>query len=138
RSSARPWRCTRTTGSTRQASPARCRKWWASMDLPCERLADLYYRTWLLRRFDENARLLYQQDRIRGTTHTYIGEEAIAVGACAALERDDYITSTHRGHGHCLAKGGDPRAMMAELLGRATGYCKGKGGSMHIADLDLG
>jgi len=68
----------------------------------------------------------------------YTGEEAVAVGACAALNRDDYITSTHRGHGHCLAKGGDPRRMMAELLGKVTGYCKGKGGSMHIADLDLG
>jgi TPP-dependent pyruvate/acetoin dehydrogenase alpha subunit len=101
-------------------------------------LADLYYRMWLIRYFDENAKRLYQQDKIRGTTHSYIGEEAIAVGACAALNRDDYITSTHRGHGHCLAKGGDPRLMMAELLGKATGYCKGKGGSMHIADLDLG
>jgi acetoin:2,6-dichlorophenolindophenol oxidoreductase subunit alpha len=75
---------------------------------------------------------------IRGTTHTCTGQEAIAVGACATLYRDDYITSTHRGHGHCLAKGGDPRRMMAELLGKATGYCKGKGGSMHIADPDLG
>jgi pyruvate dehydrogenase E1 component alpha subunit len=80
----------------------------------------------------------YRHGRMRGTTHAYIGQEAIAVGACAALDRHDYITSTHRGHGHCLAKGGDPRRMMAELLGKATGYCKGKGGSMHIADLDLG
>ncbi len=103
-----------------------------------EQLAGMYYRMWLIRFFDESARLMYHHDRIRGTTHTYIGEEAVAVGACAALNRDDYITSTHRGHGHCLAKGGDPKAMMAELLGKATGYCKGKGGSMHIADLDLG
>jgi len=103
-----------------------------------EQLAGMYYRMWLIRTFDESARLMYHHDRIRGTTHTYIGEEAVAVGACAALNRDDYITSTHRGHGHCLAKGGDPKAMMAELLGKATGYCKGKGGSMHIADLDLG
>jgi TPP-dependent pyruvate/acetoin dehydrogenase alpha subunit len=103
-----------------------------------EQLADMYYRMWLIRTFDESARLMYHYDLIRGTTHTYIGEEAVAVGACAALKRDDYITSTHRGHGHCLAKGGDPKAMMAELLGKATGYCKGKGGSMHIADLDLG
>ena len=101
-------------------------------------LADMYYRLWLIRYFDQSAMALYQQDMIRGTTHAYIGEEAVAVGACAALRRDDYITSTHRGHGHCLAKGGDPRRMMAELLGRTTGYCKGKGGSMHIADLDLG
>jgi TPP-dependent pyruvate/acetoin dehydrogenase alpha subunit len=108
------------------------------MNLSRDRLADMYYRMWLIRYFEESARSLYHQDRIRGTTHSYRGEEAIAVGACAALRREDYITSTHRGHGHCLAKGGDPRAMMAELLGKAAGYCKGKGGSMHIADLDLG
>jgi TPP-dependent pyruvate/acetoin dehydrogenase alpha subunit len=92
----------------------------------------------LIRYFDETARSVFQRDMIRGTTHTYTGQEAVAVGACAALDRDDYITSTHRGHGHCLGKGGDPRRMMAELLGKSTGYCKGKGGSMHIADLDLG
>jgi TPP-dependent pyruvate/acetoin dehydrogenase alpha subunit len=108
------------------------------MDLSREKLADMYYRMWLIRYFDQSAMSLYHQDRIRGTTHAYIGEEAVAVGACAALRQEDYITSTHRGHGHCLAKGGDPKAMMAELLGKATGYCKGKGGSMHIADLDLG
>jgi TPP-dependent pyruvate/acetoin dehydrogenase alpha subunit len=108
------------------------------MDLDRDRLADMYYRMWLIRYFDESAMEQYRRDRIRGTTHAYIGEEAVAVGACAALRRDDYITSTHRGHGHCLAKGGDPKRMMAELLGKATGYCKGKGGSMHIADLDLG
>ncbi len=108
------------------------------MKLSRDQLTDMYYRMWLIRYFDEGGRSLFQRDMIRGTTHTYTGEEAVAVGACAALRRDDYITSTHRGHGHCLAKGGDPRKMMAELLGKATGYCKGKGGSMHIADLDLG
>jgi TPP-dependent pyruvate/acetoin dehydrogenase alpha subunit len=108
------------------------------MKLGRDKLANMYHRMWLIRYFDENAKLLYQQGKIRGTTHAYIGEEAVAVGACAALDRDDYVTSTHRGHGHCLAKGGDPRLMMAELLGKATGYCRGKGGSMHIADLDLG
>jgi pyruvate dehydrogenase E1 component alpha subunit len=108
------------------------------MDLSRDQLADLYYRMWLIRYFDEAARNLFMQNMLRGTTHTYTGEEAVAVGACAALGRSDTITSTHRGHGHCLAKGGDPRRMMAELLGRATGYCKGKGGSMHIADFDLG
>src|SRR5512139_1284122 len=101
-------------------------------------LGNMYHRMWLIRYFDETARAVFQRNMIRGTTHTYTGEEAVAVGACAALRRDDYITSTHRGHGHCLAKGGDPQRMMAELLGRATGYCKGKGGSMHIADFDLG
>lgn len=108
------------------------------MTLDRAKLADMYYRMWLIRHFESRARWLFQQDLVRGSTHTYTGEEAVAVGACAALNRDDYITSTHRGHGHCLAKGGDPRRMMAELLGKATGYCKGKGGSMHIADLDLG
>ena len=103
-----------------------------------QQLTDMYYLMWLIRFFDESAMEQYRRGRIFGTTHAYIGEEAIAVGACAALNRDDYITSTHRGHGHCLAKGGDPKLMMAELLGKATGYCKGKGGSMHIADLDLG
>jgi pyruvate dehydrogenase E1 component alpha subunit len=108
------------------------------MDLPKRQLADLFYRMVLIRAFDQAARELFMQNLMRGTTHTYIGQEAVAVGACAALGQEDYITSTHRGHGHCLAKGGDPRRMMAELLGRATGYCKGKGGSMHIADFDLG
>jgi TPP-dependent pyruvate/acetoin dehydrogenase alpha subunit len=108
------------------------------MELAREQLADIYYRMWLIRCFDESAMEQYHRDRIRGTTHAYIGEEAVAVGACAALRRDDYVTSTHRGHGHCLAKGGDPKRMMAELLGKSTGYCKGKGGSMHIADPDLG
>jgi TPP-dependent pyruvate/acetoin dehydrogenase alpha subunit len=108
------------------------------MKLSRDRLADMYCRMWLIRYFEEGARSLFQENMIRGTTHMYTGEEAIAVGACAALHRDDYITSTHRGHGHCLGKGGDPQAMMAELLGKVTGYCRGKGGSMHIADLDLG
>jgi pyruvate dehydrogenase E1 component alpha subunit len=103
-----------------------------------ERLVHMYERMLLIRRFDEQARELFKRNLIRGTTHTYTGQEAVAVGACTALTQDDYITSTHRGHGHCIAKGGDPKAMMAELLGRATGYCKGKGGSMHIADMDLG
>jgi len=78
------------------------------------------------------------KDMIRGSTHAYIGEEAIAVGVCSALRKEDYITSTHRGHGHCIAKGGDLNLMMAELFGRETGYCRGRGGSMHIADLDVG
>jgi TPP-dependent pyruvate/acetoin dehydrogenase alpha subunit len=108
------------------------------MNLGHDRLADMYRRMWLIRYFEEGARSLFQENMIRGTTHMYTGEEAIAVGACSALNKDDYITSTHRGHGHCLAKGGAPQLMMAELLGRATGYCNGKGGSMHIADLDLG
>ena len=107
-------------------------------ELTSEQLIDLFRRMCLIRSFEEHARTLYMQARVRGATHMYIGEEAVAVGACAALRRDDYITSTHRGHGHCLAKGGQPGQMMAELLGKASGYSHGKGGSMHIADLDLG
>lgn len=103
-----------------------------------ERLHNLYKQMVQIREFEEAVKRLYQQNFLRGSTHVYIGEEAIAVGACAALRSDDYITSTHRGHGHCIAKGGNIRKMMAELLGKATGYCKGKGGSMHIADLHLG
>ncbi|HTD47067.1 MAG TPA: thiamine pyrophosphate-dependent dehydrogenase E1 component subunit alpha [bacterium] len=92
----------------------------------------------MIRQFDLRALDLYREGAMRGSTHPYIGMEAVAVGACAALRPADRITSTHRGHGHCLAKGGDPRLMMAELLGKATGYCKGKGGSMHIADVEGG
>src|SRR3977135_2922881 len=89
-----------------------------------------------IRLFDERALALYRAGEMRGTTHPYIGMEAVGVGVMLALEPNDYVTSTHRGHGHTIAKGGDPRKMMAELLGRATGYSGGKGGSMHIADMD--
>jgi len=97
------------------------------------------YRTMLrIRRFEETLIDLKARGLIPGVLHLYIGEEAAATGTCAALRRDDYITSTHRGHGHCIAKGGDISRMMAELYGRSTGYCRGKGGSMHIADINLG
>jgi TPP-dependent pyruvate/acetoin dehydrogenase alpha subunit len=89
-----------------------------------------------IRHFDERALALYRAGEMRGTTHPYIGMEAVGVGVTLALRPDDYVTSTHRGHGHTIAKGGEPRKMMAELLGRATGYSGGKGGSMHIADMD--
>jgi pyruvate dehydrogenase E1 component alpha subunit len=89
-----------------------------------------------IRYFDERALALYRAGEMRGTTHPYIGMEAVGVGVMLALQPNDYVTSTHRGHGHTIAKGGDPRKMMAELLGRATGYSGGKGGSMHIADMD--
>jgi pyruvate dehydrogenase E1 component alpha subunit len=91
-----------------------------------------------IRQFDLKAAELFSQGRMAGNIHTCIGQEATAVGACQALEPTDFITSTHRGHGHCLAKGGQAAVMMAELFGKATGYCRGKGGSMHIADLGLG
>ncbi|SEO44175.1 pyruvate dehydrogenase E1 component alpha subunit [Halogranum amylolyticum] len=91
-----------------------------------------------IRAFDTKAGELFGDGELPGFVHLYIGEEAVAVGACAALEEDDYITSTHRGHGHCIAKGLDPDEMMAELYGKRDGYCNGKGGSMHIADVDAG
>jgi pyruvate dehydrogenase E1 component alpha subunit len=91
-----------------------------------------------IRRFEERASDDFHAGHIYGVVHCYIGEEAIAVGVCAALNRDDQIISTHRGHGHCIAKGADLDRMMAELYGRETGYCKGKGGSMHIADFGIG
>jgi pyruvate dehydrogenase E1 component alpha subunit len=91
-----------------------------------------------IRRFEEKTIQMYQVAKIWGYLHPYVGEEAIAVGACAAINKSDYIISTHRGHGHSIAKGADLNRMMAELLGKATGYCKGRGGSMHIADTELG
>jgi pyruvate dehydrogenase E1 component alpha subunit len=86
-----------------------------------------------IRLFEEKVDQLIKAGKIHGTTHLYIGEEAVATGACAAIRRDDYITSTHRGHGHCVAKGGDLNRMLSELLGKKNGYCHGRGGSMHIA-----
>src|SRR5712692_6316501 len=92
----------------------------------------------LIREFDLLAIELRKSRRIHGALHPYVGEEAVAVGACSALRATDRITSTHRGHGHCIAKGADIKRMMAELFGRVDGYCKGKGGSMHIADFSVG
>jgi pyruvate dehydrogenase E1 component alpha subunit len=97
-----------------------------------------YQRMRLIRRFEERVIELVNANEIAGVTHEYIGEEAIAVGVCSALRESDVISSTHRGHGHIIAKGGDVRRMMAELFGRVTGYNRGKGGSMHIADLSIG
>ena len=97
-----------------------------------------YRRMQLLRRFETHAGMLVESGEIVGAVHEYLGEEAVAVGVCAALHDDDIITSTHRGHGHILAKGGEPARMFAELLGRETGYNRGRGGSMHIADFSLG
>ncbi len=101
-------------------------------------LLRLYETMVLIRAFEQRFASLVAQGKFSGVGHLYVGEEAVAAGVCAALRPDDYVTSTHRGHGHCLAKGVDPRDMMAELFGRATGTCKGKGGSMHIADFRLG
>jgi len=99
---------------------------------------DLYRRMLLIRHFEERVDELYRAARMPGLAHLYIGQEAVAVGVCAALRDDDYITSTHRGHGHCLAKGASVDRMFAELLGKEAGYCRGKGGSMHIADQERG
>jgi pyruvate dehydrogenase E1 component alpha subunit len=95
---------------------------------------DMYRRMVAIRLFEESVNELYTRALMPGLAHLYIGQEAVAVGVCSALRSDDYITSTHRGHGHCLAKGALPRQMFAELLGKEAGYCRGKGGSMHIAD----
>src|ERR687888_2714272 len=104
--------------------------------LSADQLRQALRLTLTIRHFDERALALYRAGEMRGTTHPYIGMEAVGVGVMLALRPDDWVTSTHRGHGHTIAKGGDPNKMMAELLGRATGYCVGKGGSMHIADMD--
>src|SRR5438093_4468257 len=101
-------------------------------------LVEILRQMILIREFDVLAVELRTAKRIYGALHPYVGEEAVAVGVCAALRPTDRITSTHRGHGHCIAKGADINRMMAELFGRADGYCKGKGGSMHIADFAIG
>lgn len=106
--------------------------------LDTARLRRLYYDLRRVRRFDERVIELFHQGVVKGTAHSCVGQEAVAVGACAALQERDTIVSHHRGHGHCIAKGADMRRMMAELMGRATGYCGGLGGSMHIAALELG
>ncbi|MCL5102598.1 MAG: thiamine pyrophosphate-dependent dehydrogenase E1 component subunit alpha [Armatimonadetes bacterium] len=103
-----------------------------------EKLLRVYTQLVRLRAFEERVKEIYAATLMPGLAHLYIGEEAVAVGVCEALRDDDYITSTHRGHGHLLAKGGDTNLMMAEIMGRESGYCKGKGGSMHIAGLSLG
>jgi acetoin:2,6-dichlorophenolindophenol oxidoreductase subunit alpha len=101
-------------------------------------LLGLYTMMHKIRLFETKLQEFFAAGKIPGFVHLYLGEEAVAVGACANLKDSDKITSTHRGHGHCLAKGGDLKLMMAEIFGRRTGYCKGKGGSMHIADFNLG
>jgi acetoin:2,6-dichlorophenolindophenol oxidoreductase subunit alpha len=103
-----------------------------------ERSLRMYRRMLRIRSFEEHVNDLYTRALMPGLAHLYIGEEAVAVGICEALRPDDYITSTHRGHGHCVAKGAALDRMFAELLGKEAGYCKGKGGSMHIADPDTG
>lgn len=98
----------------------------------------MYRQMVRIRTFEETANQLYLSAKMPGLTHMYIGQEAVAVGVCEALEATDHITSTHRGHGHCVAKGAEFRRMFCELLGKEEGYCRGKGGSMHIADQENG
>ena len=114
-----------TTATDRSESP---------MEVTSEKWLQMFRRMQMIRHFEEHVNDLYMRALMPGLAHLYIGEEAVAVGICEALRQDDYITSTHRGHGHCLAKGALPDSMFAELLGKEAGYCRGKGGSMHIAD----
>lgn len=108
------------------------------MNLSHEKLLGMYETMQKIRQFEFQTAKSFAEGDVLGFVHLYIGEEAIATGVCANLVDGDYITSTHRGHGHIIAKGADMNKMMAELWGKETGYCKGKGGSMHIADTDLG
>jgi len=101
-------------------------------------LSELYRKLHTIRVFETRCIQLYRQGLIRGYLHPYLGQEAIAVGVCAALGPQDYLTSTHRGHGHCIARGADLRRMTAEITGKQAGYCQGRGGSMHIADMSQG
>jgi pyruvate dehydrogenase E1 component alpha subunit len=117
-----------TSTITPETDPGTGAKQWISM----------YRRMAAIRMFEEQVNDLYTRAIMPGLAHLYIGEEAVAVGVCDALRPDDYVSSTHRGHGHCLAKGASPDRMFAELLGKEAGYCRGKGGSMHIADPETG
>jgi pyruvate dehydrogenase E1 component alpha subunit len=110
----------------------------APEDLSAEQQMEMYRKIHLIREFETKVRDLWMSNRIYGLAHAYVGAEAIAVGACTALRPDDCITSTHRGHGHTIAKGADIKTMMAELFGKYEGYNRGKGGSMHIADVEHG
>ena len=101
-----------------------------------KQLVSFYETMYRMRRFEEEVFELYKQGLMPGLAHLYLGEEAVATGACAALNEDDYIGSTHRGHGHLVARGADIKRMMAEILGKKDGYSKGKGGSMHIMALE--
>lgn len=109
-----------------------------STQLNKEKLQDMLEKMHHTRKFEEKVASLFSQGKVHGTCHLYAGEEAAATGVCSAMEPQDLMTSTHRGHGQCISKGIDLNKMMAELLGKETGYCKGKGGSMHIADMENG
>jgi pyruvate dehydrogenase E1 component alpha subunit len=107
------------------------------MEIPKKVLLEMYRRMVRIRKFEETTIDLFKRGMIKGAVHPYIGQEASGVGVCMALRDDDFVTGTHRSHGHTLAKGGNARAMMAEVKGKVTGCCKGRGGSMHVADLNV-
>ncbi len=117
------------------AAPRRAR---SPVKVDPEMMWQMYRKMVEIRKFEEHVWDVYTRGWMPGLAHLYIGEEAVAAGACSALRDDDYITSTHRGHGHCLAKGARLEPMMAEIMGKEAGYCRGKGGSMHIADMSVG
>ena len=108
------------------------------MELESSQLVDMYRTMLTIRRFEERVSKEFVEGNVPGYVHLYIGEEAVATGVCSNLQLSDRIVSHHRGHGHCIAKGADINRMMAEIYGKKTGYCKGKGGSMHIADFSIG
>lgn len=108
------------------------------MELDKAKLSEIYLMMNKIRDFESSALRLFEENKLRGSVHLCLGQESIPATTCALMNPDDFITSTHRGHGHCIAKGADMRMAMAELMGKATGYCKGRGGSMHIADVDAG
>jgi len=108
------------------------------MECSNEKMIGMFRTMITIRLFEEKIVDMYARGLVPGLAHLYVGEEAVATGMCGNLRKEDYITSTHRGHGHVIAKGAEPKFMMAELFGKKTGYCKGKGGSMHIADVDIG
>ena len=118
------------TGRTSQNSAT-------NMQLPGEVLEGIYTTMRRIRRFDEYTHQLFEEGLVKGTAHSYVGQEAIAAAVGANLREDDFMASNHRDHGHCIAKGADISLMMAELMGRESGYCGGLGGSMHIADMNL-
>jgi pyruvate dehydrogenase E1 component alpha subunit len=122
--------------SSQQVQSSNLRAFYAHFQVP--QLREALRRMYLIRRFEEGAEESYMRGLIHGTMHLSIGQEASAVGATMALRKTDYITSTHRGHGHCIGKGADPKLMFAEFFGKEEGYCRGRGGSMHIADVESG
>ena len=121
-----------------KASSRKANKPYAISAYTPKQLVEALRRMYLIRRFEEKAEECYMRGLIHGTMHLSIGQEASAVGACMSLTDDDKITSTHRGHGHCVAKGAEVSRMFAEFFGKETGYCRGRGGSMHIADVGKG